>query len=148
MRNFRVGDHVRVIGLLNSRWQNLKGRIVEIFEAGSCESDEIQQECAVDLGGERCWFLANHLMKTIPGKWIQFFRSDVLDRWQLAPEDTCRLTGDDEEVVDLLQDHFGFAKRRAEAEVDDFYTAFNQKMACATQPFSVMSLRRFSKDAA
>jgi hypothetical protein len=71
-----------------------------------------------------------------------------LDRWQLAPEDTCRLTGDDEEVVDLLQDHFGFAKRRAEAEVDDFYTAFNQKMACATQPFSVMSLRRFSKDAA
>ncbi|SRR6266704_5439352 len=101
-------------------------------------SDELHQESAVDIDGGRCWFMAKDLVKTLPRKWIHFFRSDVLHRWQLEPDDTCSLTGDPEELVGLLRDRFGFAKRRAEAEVDDFYTAFNQKMACATESSSVM----------
>src|ERR1051326_1958993 len=93
MRNFRVGDHVRIIGVPNSRWTNLNGTIIEIFEPGPGNGDDIQEECAVDVGGERCWFMARHLVRTVPGKWIRFFRSDVLGRWQLGPADTCHLTG-------------------------------------------------------
>ena len=90
----------------------------------------------------------DHVRVLVPGKWVRFFRSEVLARWQLQPDDTCHLTGCCEEVVDLLRGHFGFSKRRAEAEVDDFYTAFKQRMARATEPSSVMPLKRLRQDAA
>lgn len=85
---------------------------------------------------------------TLPRKWIHFFHSDVLERWPLKPDDTRSLTGEPEELVGLLQDRLGFAKRRAEADVDDFYTAVNQKMACATESSSLMPPGRLWKTAA
>ena len=76
--------------------------------------------------------MAQHLVRSVPARFVRFFRAEVLDRWRLDPDKVSLLNGDRHELVGLLCDEFSFAIRRAEAEVDDFYAAFDDRMACAT----------------
>src|SRR5437762_8224917 len=134
MRHFHVGDYVRIFGLSGSQWDDREGIIVEIFEHGPYEQGQIRQECAVDVGGERHWFMDRHLVKTAPVALIRFYRAEVLARWQLEPSDVGSLNSNPRELVALLRDRFNFAPRRAHAEVDDFVTAFNERIAQAVEP--------------
>jgi hypothetical protein len=131
MGSFRLGDEVRVVGLPSSQWQNRQGTIVQILEHGHCEQGDIAQECAVDLGRERRWFMAKHLVKTVSAKFLRFFRAEVLDRWHLEPDEVDSLKGDSQGLVDLLCDRLNFSARRAETEAEDFCTEFNEKIARA-----------------
>ena len=147
MRRFCLGDNVRVANLAASQWQNRVGTIVEIFEHGPYEEGKIVQECAVDLDGERRWFMDKHLMRTVPAKLIRFFRTEVSQRWQLDPNDVGLLNGDREQLVDLLRDRFSFVIRRAEAEVDDFYITFKDRISRATDRCSPPDISPFEKSA-
>jgi hypothetical protein len=131
MRCFRLGDEVRIVGLPGSHWQNRQGTIVQILEHRPCEQEDMAQECAVDLGGERRWFMARHLVKTVSARFVRFFRAEVLERWHLEPDEVDGLKGDCQGLVDLLCDRLNFAARRAETEVDDFCAEFNEKIARA-----------------
>jgi|ERR1041384_2539302 hypothetical protein len=129
MKRFQVGDHVRVANLPASSWQNRIGTIVEILEHGTYEAGKMTQECALDLEGKRCWFMDKHLVKSVPARVVRFFRVEVSEQWHLEHNDVDSLNGDREELVGLLCDRLNFAMRRAEAEVDDFYISFNERIA-------------------
>ena len=133
MGRFRLGDDVRVAYLVASEWHNRVGTIVEIFEDGSCETGNTAQECVVELGGQRRWFLDKHLVKTVSSRLVRFFRAEVSQRWPLEPNDVATLNGDCHALVELLCDRLSFAMRRAEAEVDDFYATFNDRIARAIE---------------
>jgi hypothetical protein len=133
MRRFHLGDDVRVAYLPASEWQNRVGTIVEIFELEPHEAENTAQECVVDLGGERRCFMNKHLVKTVSARMVRFFRAEVSERWQLEPNDIATLNGDRQGLIDLLCDRLSFAIRRAEAEVDDFYATFNDRIARAIE---------------
>jgi hypothetical protein len=132
MARFRLGDEVRVAGLPHSQWQNRQGTIVEIFEHGPYEQGQVVQECAIDVGGERRWFMARHLARTVPARFLRFFQSEASVRWHLEPNAVELLNGEREELVGLLCDCLGFARRRAEAEADEFLTELTERIARAT----------------
>src|SRR5438132_1578538 len=94
------------------------------------------QECAVQFPtATRRWFLANHLVRRAPDKWIRFFRAEALERWnQLGSNDVPLLNGDRDGLIGLLQDRYSFAHRRAEIEVDDFISTFQKRMQTAIAP--------------
>lgn len=76
---FQLGDVVRVFALPSSEWRDRRGVIVEIVEHTDDEAVRTQ-ECAVKFGEERrCWFLAEHLVKSVPEKLGRFFRAEVLE---------------------------------------------------------------------
>jgi hypothetical protein len=129
MKRLHVGDHVRVANLPASPWQNRIGKIVEILEHGTYEAGKTRQECALDLEGKRCWFMDKHLVKSVPARVVRFFRAEVSEQWHLEQNDVGSLNGDREELVGLLCDRLNFAMRRAEAEVDDFYISFDERIA-------------------
>lgn len=131
MGRFRVGDDVRVAYLPASEWQNRVGTVVEIFELH--DGGNTAQECVVELGGERRCFMDKHLMKTVSSRLVRFFRAEVSERWHLEPNDVSSLRGDRQELIDLLCERLNFAMRRAEAEVDDFYITFNDRIARAIE---------------
>jgi hypothetical protein len=133
MRRFQLGDDVRVAYLPASEWQNRVGTIVEIFELEPHAEENTAQECVVDLGGERRCFMNKHLVKTVSARMVRFFRAEVSERWQLDPNDIATLNGDRQGLIDLLCDRLSFAIRRAEAEVDDFYATFNDRIARAIE---------------
>jgi hypothetical protein len=120
---------------------------VLIFEHGPYGKAGILQECAVDTGGERCWFMAKHLMKSVPARLVRFFRAEVSDRWHLEPDEVGGLSGDREDLIGLLCDCLNFARRRAEAEVDHFYIEFNDKIARAIEPNSAIEVSLTDEEA-
>ena len=132
MKPFAVGDQVRVAGLSSSPWQNSRGTIIEVLDRHQFGDAGTLQECAVRIGDERCWFMAEHLVRSVPARFVRFFRAEVLDRWKLDPDKVSLLNGDRHELVGLLRDEFSFAIRRAEAEVDEFWADFDARMARAT----------------
>src|SRR5262245_3194959 len=114
MIRFQVGDEVQVGGLPTSEWRGLRGIIVKVLDRPNDQTGETVQECAVRFAASRRWFLADHLIRTIPDKWIRFFRTEALDRWnQLENSDLALLSGDRDTLIALLQDRYGFARRRA-----------------------------------
>lgn len=60
-------------------------------------------------------------MKTIlEGKWMQL-RGQVKERWgELTDDDLDRIGGQVEQLVGRLQERYGYAKEKAEAEVSEF----------------------------
>ena len=128
MKRFQVGDDVRVSDLPNSQWQDLAGTIVEIRERHSCGEAGMVQECAVKIAGELRWFMADHLVKTVSTKWVRFFQTEAMYRWKLDPNAVGSLTGDREQLAGVLRDRLGFTMRRAQTEVDEFYTMFNERI--------------------
>ena len=131
---FQVGDAVRVSGSPNSQWRGSRGVIVEMIQRTIGEDDPETKEYSVRFAGEeRSWFLAEDLVKSPPDKLVRFFRSEVTERWkQLDPSGVAVLNVDRAELVMLLQEDCGFARRRAEAEVDEFFRAFYSRLQLAT----------------
>ena len=119
----KIGDAVRVSHAPGSPWQGSLGRVVEVCDRSGEGSLE---EYAVQVEGNLRWFMAEHLVRTVNRKWLRFFRNEVMERWRLNPDETCELTGDREQLIELLRDHCAFSIRRAEAEVDDFCVKFDE----------------------
>jgi hypothetical protein len=139
--DMKLQDNVRVIGLPNSEWQGLRGTVVEIAETIGTDQ-RVRPEYAVEFMGKgRRWFLPEHLVRSVPEKRLRFFRYEVMERWnQLDADDVAVLHGDCGELINLLQDRYDFTTRRAQAEVENFFSEFESKIASAVAPAaSVMS---------
>lgn len=80
------------------------------------------------LDGDRRWFMAQHLTRTISPQWARFFRNEAKDRWKLDPDRTAQLNGDWDQLIDLLCDHYDFTIRRAQTEAEDFYSEFDRRV--------------------
>jgi hypothetical protein len=130
--NFQSGDIVRVAGLPHSGWRDRRGIIVQVIDQPGSEA--VGQECHVKFpDGRLCWFLAGHLVKSIPENAVRYFRAEVLERWKhLNPDDVPHLHGDREELVRFLQDACLCTIRRAEAEADEFLIEFQSRLQKAT----------------
>ena len=128
MIRFQVGDEVQVGGLPTSEWRELRGIVVKVLDRPNDETGQTVQECAVQFAATGRWFLADHLIRTIPDKWIRFFRTEAFDRWkQFENTDLPLLKGDRDTLTALLQDRYGFARRKAEIEADDFILALQER---------------------
>ena len=127
---FSIGDYVCVRRVPASQWQDMCGTVVDVIFRGANDS---LQECSVHFDGVSRWFMADHLTRAVPPKFIRFFQNEVIERWRLDPIGAPRFSGDRDELVEFLSDHYEFTIRRAEAEVDEFYYAFDNriKQACA-----------------
>src|SRR5438067_4291526 len=68
MKRFQVGDPVRVACLSSSPWQDSRGTIIEILDRHQFGDSETLQECAVRFGEEHCWFMAQHLVRSVPAR--------------------------------------------------------------------------------
>jgi hypothetical protein len=123
---FKPGDHIRVSRIEGSTWQDRHGIVVDVIVR---DGNELVQECAVSLDGDRRWFLASHLNRTVPPQMIRFFRSEALDRWKLNPDKTAQLNGDWDQLMELLCEHYDLPMRRAALEVESFYNEFDRKTA-------------------
>ena len=55
-------------------------------------------------------------------------------RWKLDPLGSPRFSGDRDQLVEFLRDHYEFTIRRAEAEVDEFYFTFENRIRQASAP--------------
>jgi len=56
----------------------------------------------------------------LEGKWKQF-RGKVKQQWgKLTDDQLDQISGRTEEMVGLLQEHYGYSVARAQKEVDDF----------------------------
>jgi hypothetical protein len=126
---FNVGDYVCVRRVPASPWQDMCGTVVDVIFRGNVEA---LQECSVSFGGVSRWFMAEHLTKSVPPKFIRFFQHEVIERWKLDPIETPRFSGHRDQLVEFLLDHYEFTIRRAEAEVDEFYFAFDNRIKQAS----------------
>ena len=95
---FNVGDYVCVRRVPASAWQDMCGTVVEMIFR------EALQECAVNFGSVSRWFMAEHLTKAVPPKFIRFFQHEVIERWKLDPIETPRFSGDRDQLV-VCADH-------------------------------------------
>jgi uncharacterized protein YjbJ (UPF0337 family) len=58
----------------------------------------------------------------IEGKWLQL-RGKVKERWAKVTDlDLDRIEGNREQLAGLLQEKYGYAKAKAEQEIDQFLT--------------------------
>jgi len=56
----------------------------------------------------------------LEGKWRQL-RGKVKERWgDLTDDDLAQIEGERDALIGRLQERYGYAKKRAEEEVDDF----------------------------
>ena len=56
----------------------------------------------------------------LKGKWLQL-KGSVRERWgQLTDDDVDRVGGNAEQLIGLVQERYGYAKDRAQREVEDF----------------------------
>ena len=118
----KVGDAVRICRAPGSPWQMSLGTIVEVVDR-----DGALQECAVRLGDNTLrWFMAEHLGRSICPKLLRFFRNEVMERWKLGPDEAAQLSGDRDQLIELLRDQCALSIRRAEAEVDEFLAKFDE----------------------
>jgi hypothetical protein len=57
------------------------------------------------------------------------FRTEISDHWtELDPDDLDQVRGRRENLIDLLEARCGFARRRAEREVERVVTEFENKL--------------------
>jgi len=130
---FKIGDHVRVARIEGSSWQGRNGSIVDVIVR---YVDRPVQECAVILDGDRRWFMEGHLTRTISPKGIRFFRSEAVDRWNMSADTAASLTGELDQLVDVLCTECNYTIPRAQSEAEAFYDNVDKVMlaesACAT----------------
>ena len=61
----------------------------------------------------------------LEGKWKQL-KGQAQQQWgKLTNDELDRISGKREELVGLVQERYGYARARAEEEVDDFLTSYN-----------------------
>jgi hypothetical protein len=68
------------------------------------------------------------LAKNAPAAMNRFFRSEVIDRWNVDPDKAACLDGSRDQLVAFLRDHYDFSVRRARIEVDEFLCVFDEKL--------------------
>ena len=60
------------------------------------------------------------------------FRGEIMRRWQqLTASDVEQCCTDPAKLVDVLQNRYGYVRRRAEKEVDLFYGEFQARLRLA-----------------
>jgi len=60
----------------------------------------------------------------LKGKWLQL-KGSIREKWgQLTDDDVDRVEGNTERLVGLIQERYGYAKEKAEDEVDAFLTRY------------------------
>jgi uncharacterized protein YjbJ (UPF0337 family) len=60
----------------------------------------------------------------LKGKWLQL-KGSVREKWgQLTDDDVDKVSGSVDRLVGLIQERYGYAKQRAEAEVDSFLARY------------------------
>jgi uncharacterized protein YjbJ (UPF0337 family) len=60
----------------------------------------------------------------LKGKWLQL-KGSVREKWgQLTDDDVDKVSGSAERLVGLIQERYGYAKQRAEDEVDAFLARY------------------------
>ena len=60
----------------------------------------------------------------LKGKWLQL-KGTVKEKWgQLTDDDVDRVEGSAERLVGVIQERYGYAKQKAEDEVDAFLTRY------------------------
>lgn len=133
MTRFCIGDKVRVAGLPSSQWRDFRGTVIETVDHGPYKDFGLIQECAVDVAGQKRWFMAKHLARIAPPDRTRLFQAELLARWQLEPGDVAALNEDRHQLVDLLRRRFDFAASRAEAEANEFFTMFDARIARAVE---------------
>src|SRR5205823_38122 len=117
----KTGDHVRVERAPGSPWQGMYGTIAQVI----VRPDNVSLcEYSIIFDGKQRWFRAEHLTRTVPTKWLRFFRNEAIERWKLDLDKVAILNGDRGQLVELVRDNYAFTIRRAEAEVDEFYAVF------------------------
>jgi uncharacterized protein YjbJ (UPF0337 family) len=68
----------------------------------------------------------------LQAKWKKF-RNEVSDHWtQLSSDEVDRIDGCRSNLVNLLQNKYGFARQRAEREVERVVTEFEDKLRSAS----------------
>jgi len=131
MIKFQTGDEVRVTGLPASEWQNEAGVVVKTYDRAGDDGAE-SQECEVKFQSCRRWFMAAHLTRAVPDRTQRFFRGEALHRWtDLSPEDVLTLNGKRDELIQFLQEHFGFGLKRATLEADSFICDIEERIRSA-----------------
>jgi hypothetical protein len=138
MSSLQIGDEVRVVSP-SCQWQDWRGTVVDIINRSHEESDATLQECLVVLNGVRRWFMAQHLVKTVPANMVRFLRAEILARWRLDPDQLISLDGSCDQLIAFLQDRFEFSPGRASAEVADFLSTLNERLTQATAPFPTVA---------
>jgi hypothetical protein len=119
MIRFQTGDEVRVTGLAASEWQGEAGVVVKTYERAG--DDGPAQECAVKFQSCQRWFMSAQLARAVPDRTRRFFRGEALHRWSdLSPDEVLTLTGKREELIQFLQERFGFGLKKATSEADSF----------------------------
>jgi hypothetical protein len=132
MNQLRCGDVVRVVNSF-SVWRGVRGMIVDVIERDRGDGGGKVQECAVNFGDHRCWFMVEHLVKVVPVNMVRFFRSEAIERWHLDPDRAESLDGRRDQLITFLQECCGFSTSCASREVDDFLRALDEKIQQATQ---------------
>jgi uncharacterized protein YjbJ (UPF0337 family) len=60
----------------------------------------------------------------LKGKWLQL-KGSIREKWgQLTDDDVDRVEGSAERLVGVIQERYGYAKQKAEDEVDAFLTPY------------------------
>ena len=60
----------------------------------------------------------------LKGKWLHL-KGSIREKWgQLTDDDVDKVEGNAERLVGLIQERYGYAKQRAEDEVDAFLTRY------------------------
>jgi hypothetical protein len=122
--SFKSGDHVRVSNIAGSTWQDREGIVVDVIVR---YANGPVQECAVDMNGERRWFMAAHLNRTISPRLVPLFRTEVASRWQFDPEKVAGLNGESEKLVEFLCEYSDLSLSQIRGDVAVFYMEFDRK---------------------
>jgi len=71
-------------------------------------------------------------LDVLQAKWKKF-RNEISDQWtQLSSDEVDRIDGRRSNLVNLLQSKYGYARRRAEREVERVVTEFEDKLRRAS----------------
>jgi len=63
----------------------------------------------------------------------RFLQAELLSRWSINPDRIGTVDGTRAQVAALLRECFGFSKRRASAEADEFFQAFEERLRRAKE---------------
>jgi len=78
--------------------------------------------------------LASDLVSDIPAYAKGFFKAEVLNRWtDLSPGDVTTLNAERDELISFLQQRYGFGRRRAASEADNFIAHVQNRVRLATE---------------
>ena len=79
-------------------------------------------------------FTLGDQVNDIPAYAKRFFRGEVLNRWRdLSPEDVTTLNAERGELLSFLQQRYGFGRRRAASEADNFIAHLQNRVRLATE---------------